>query len=160
MAIKGGRYLEALSEADTLVFDKTGTLTQASPKVVEVVPAPGFDRDEVLRVMACLEEHFPHPVARAVVHRAEEENLQHAEEHAQVEYVVAHGVASMLHGKKMRVGSRHYIECDEGVDLSPLEQAIQQQTALGRSLLFMDRLAILVTSRKMPTVPITEPSTS
>ena len=137
IAIKGGRYLEALSEADTLVFDKTGTLTQASPKVVDVIPAQGFDRDEVLRVMACLEEHFPHPVARAVVHKAEEENLQHAEEHAQVEYVVAHGVASTLHGKKMRVGSRHYIEHDEGVDLSPLSDAIAEQAALGRSLLFM-----------------------
>ena len=137
IAIKGGRYLEALSEADTLVFDKTGTLTQASPKVVEVIPAPGFERDEVLRIMACLEEHFPHPVARAVVRKAEEEGLQHAEEHAHVEYVVAHGVASTLHGKKMRVGSRHYIEHDEGVDLSPLAEAIGQQTELGRSLLFM-----------------------
>ena len=75
MAIKGGRYLEALNEADTVVFDKTGTLTQASPKVVEVFPAPGFDRTEVLRVMACLEEHFPHPVARAVVRKADEEGL-------------------------------------------------------------------------------------
>ena len=137
IAIKGGRYLEALSEADTLVFDKTGTLTQASPKVVEVVPAQGFERDEVLRVMACLEEHFPHPVARAVVRKAEEEGLQHAEEHAHVEYVVAHGVASTLHGKKKRVGSRHYIEHDEGVDLSPLADVIAAQTALGRSLLFM-----------------------
>ncbi len=137
MAIKGGRYLEALNEADTLVFDKTGTLTQASPKVVEVIPAPGFKRDEVLRIMACLEEHFPHPVARAVVHKAEEELLQHAEEHAHVEYVVAHGVASSLHGKKLCVGSRHYIECDEGVDLSVLDEEITRQAAMGRSLLFM-----------------------
>ncbi|MBO6170907.1 MAG: heavy metal translocating P-type ATPase [Desulfovibrio sp.] len=137
MAIKGGRYLEALNEADTLVFDKTGTLTQASPKVVEVIPAPGFKRDEVLRIMACLEEHFPHPVARAVVHKAEEEHLQHAEEHAHVEYVVAHGVASSLHGKKLCVGSRHYIECDEGVDLSVLDEEITRQAAMGRSLLFM-----------------------
>ncbi|MBE6442193.1 MAG: heavy metal translocating P-type ATPase [Desulfovibrio desulfuricans] len=137
MAIKGGRYLEALNEADTLVFDKTGTLTQASPKVVEVIPAPGFRRDEVLRIMACLEEHFPHPVARAVVHKAEEEHLQHAEEHAHVAYVVAHGVASSLHGKKLCVGSRHYIECDEGVDLSVLDEEITRQAAMGRSLLFM-----------------------
>ncbi|MFT4300661.1 MAG: heavy metal translocating P-type ATPase [Desulfovibrio sp.] len=137
MAIKGGRYLEALNEADTVVFDKTGTLTQASPEVVEVFPAPGFDRTEVLRVMACLEEHFPHPVARAVVRKADEEGLQHAEEHAHVEYVVAHGVASSLYGKKMRVGSRHYIEHDEGVDLSVLTEAIDEQTSMGRSLLFM-----------------------
>ncbi|MBB5142215.1 heavy metal translocating P-type ATPase [Desulfovibrio intestinalis] len=137
MAIKGGRYLEALNEADTVVFDKTGTLTQASPEVVEVFPAPGFDRTEVLRVMACLEEHFPHPVARAVVRKADEEGLQHAEEHAHVEYVVAHGVASSLYGKKMRVGSRHYIEHDEGVDLSALAEAIEEQTSMGRSLLFM-----------------------
>ena len=137
MAIKGGRYLEALNEADTVVFDKTGTLTQASPEVVEVFPAPGFDRTEVLRVMACLEEHFPHPVARAVVRKADEEGLQHAEEHAHVEYVVAHGVASSLYGKKMRVGSRHYIEHDEGVDLSALTEAIEEQTSMGRSLLFM-----------------------
>ncbi|MGE4310312.1 heavy metal translocating P-type ATPase [Desulfovibrio sp.] len=137
MAIKGGRYLEALNEADTVVFDKTGTLTQASPEVVEVFPAPGFERTEVLRIMACLEEHFPHPVARAVVRKADEEGLKHAEEHAHVEYVVAHGVASSLYDKKMRVGSRHYIEHDEGVDLSPLEAVIEEQTGMGRSLLFM-----------------------
>ena len=137
MAIKGGRYLEALNEADTIVFDKTGTLTQACPKVVEVFPAPGFVRTEVLRVMACLEEHFPHPVARAVVRKADEEGLKHAEDHAHVEYVVAHGVASTLYGKKMRVGSRHYIEHDEGVDLSPLNGAIEEQASMGRSLLFM-----------------------
>ncbi|SDF52865.1 heavy metal translocating P-type ATPase [Desulfovibrio legallii] len=137
MAIKGGRYLEALNEADTVVFDKTGTLTQASPAVAGVFPAPGFRRDEVLRVMACLEEHFPHPVARAVVRQAAEEGLQHEEEHAHVEYVVAHGVASTLHGKKIRVGSRHYVEHDEGVDLGPLREELERQSAMGRSLLFM-----------------------
>ncbi|MBO4300439.1 MAG: heavy metal translocating P-type ATPase [Desulfovibrio sp.] len=137
IAIKGGRYLEALKEADTLVFDKTGTLTQSSPKVAEVIPAPGYEREEVLRIMACLEEHFPHPVARAVVHKAEDEHLQHAEEHAHVEYVVAHGVASSLHGKKLCVGSRHYIEHDEGVDLSILDREIRRQASKGRSLLFM-----------------------
>ncbi|WP_300908766.1 heavy metal translocating P-type ATPase [uncultured Desulfovibrio sp.] len=137
MVIKGGRYLEALCEADTLIFDKTGTLTNASPRVVDVIPAGGYQRDEVLRIMACLEEHFPHPVARAVVRKAQEENLQHEEEHAQVEYVVAHGVASSLHGKMLRVGSRHYIEHDEGVDVSPMAADIARQTALGRSLLYL-----------------------
>lgn len=139
MAIKGGRYLEALGEADTVVFDKTGTLTQASPRVVDVFPAQGFARTEVLRTMACLEEHFPHPVARAVVRKAEEENLQHAEEHAQVEYVVAHGVASTLDGQKVCVGSRHYIEHDEGVSLTPLRNRIRAEADKGRSLLFMSK---------------------
>lgn len=139
MAIKGGRYLEALGEADTVVFDKTGTLTQASPRVVDVFPAQGFERSEILRTMACLEEHFPHPVARAVVHKAEEENLQHAEEHAQVEYVVAHGVASTLDGQKVCVGSRHYIEHDEGVSLAPLRNRIRAEADKGRSLLFMSK---------------------
>lgn len=137
MVIKGGRYLEALCEADTLIFDKTGTLTNASPRVVEVIPAEGHQRDEVLRVAACLEEHFPHPVARAVVRKAQEGNLQHEEEHAQVEYVVAHGVASSLHGRKLRVGSRHYIEHDEGIDVSPLEADIARQASMGRSLLYL-----------------------
>ncbi|MBQ9406740.1 MAG: heavy metal translocating P-type ATPase [Desulfovibrio sp.] len=144
IAIKGGRYLEALKEVDTLVFDKTGTLTQASPRVAEVISAPGFDGREALRIMACLEEHFPHPVARAVVRKAQEEHLQHAEEHAQVQYVVAHGVASSLHGKKVCVGSRHYIEQDEGVDVSVLDEDIRRQAALGRSLLFMSEEGRLV----------------
>ena len=137
VVIKGGRSLEALSEADTVVFDKTGTLTNASPHVVEVIPAAGHERDEVLRLAACLEEHFPHPVARAVVRCAQEEGLQHEEEHAQVEYVVAHGIASTLYGKAVRVGSRHYIECDEGIDLSPLEAEIDAQAQMGRSLLYL-----------------------
>lgn len=135
--VKGGRYLEALTEVDAVVFDKTGTLTNASPKVVEVVPVPGQNREEVLRIMACLEEHFPHPVARAVVRKAQEENLQHEEKHAKVEYIVAHGVASSLEGRKLCVGSRHYIENDEGVDLSALVDVIERETALGRSLLYL-----------------------
>ena len=137
VVIKGGRYLEALAEADTVVFDKTGTLTNATPRVAEVFAAPGHERDEVLRLAACLEEHFPHPVARAVVRRAQEENLRHEEEHAQVEYVVAHGVASSLHGKKVRVGSRHYIEHDEGVNLDVMMPVMEDQAGLGRSLLYL-----------------------
>ncbi|MBQ7457052.1 MAG: heavy metal translocating P-type ATPase [Desulfovibrio sp.] len=137
LVIKGGRYLEALQEADTLVMDKTGTLTQANPVVGEVFPAPGYKREDVLRMMACLEEHFPHPVARAVVHRAEEEKLQHAEKHAHAQYVVAHGVTAMQNGKKLCVGSRHFVEQDEGVDLSPLDAEIRQESERGRSLLFL-----------------------
>ncbi len=137
MVIKGGRYIEALNDADTIVFDKTGTLTNASPVVAEVIACKDHNREEVLRTMACLEEHFPHPVARAVVKKAQDEDLVHEEEHAQVEYIVAHGVASSLHGKRLLVGSRHYIECDEHVDISPLSDAIAEQSALGRSLLYM-----------------------
>ena len=137
VVIKGGRYLEALNEADTLVFDKTGTLTNATPQVVDVIAAEGHDPREVLKVMACLEEHFPHPVARSVVRKAQQENIRHEEEHDEVEYIVAHGVASTLHGKKLRVGSRHYIENDEGIDVSPLEKEIVRQTSLGRSLLYL-----------------------
>ncbi|MCR5813413.1 MAG: heavy metal translocating P-type ATPase [Desulfovibrio sp.] len=137
MVIKGGRYLEAMNEADTIVFDKTGTLTNASPVVAEVIPCADHNRDEVLRTMACLEEHFPHPVARAVVKKAQDENLAHEEEHAQVEYIVAHGVASSLHGKRLLVGSRHYIEYDEHIDVSPLSEQIAKQSAMGRSLLYM-----------------------
>ena len=137
VVIKGGRYLEALSEADTVVFDKTGTLTNATPRVAEVFAAEGQQRDEVLRLAACLEEHFPHPVARAVVHKAQEEGLQHEEEHAHVEYVVAHGVASTLYGQKVRVGSRHYIEHDEGVSVEPMREVLEAQTRLGRSLLYL-----------------------
>lgn len=137
VVIKGGRFLEALAEVDTVVFDKTGTLTNAQPSVRDVVPAPGFERDFVLRITACLEEHFPHPVARAIVRGAQEEGLQHEEEHAEVEYVVAHGVASSLYGQKVCVGSRHYIEQDEGVSLDVLEDAIAAHTAEGHSLIYL-----------------------
>ena len=137
VVIKGGRYLEALSDADTIVFDKTGTLTNATPVVADVIPCEGYDSREILRTMACLEEHFPHPVARAVVKKAQEEDLIHEEEHANVEYIVAHGIASSLHGKRLLVGSRHYIENDEHVDVSCLRSSIIAQSNLGRSLLYM-----------------------
>ena len=137
VVIKGGRYLEALRDVDTVVFDKTGTLTNATPHVASVVPAPGYDAEQVLCDMACLEEHFPHPVARAVCRAAEERGLGHPEEHDKVQYIVAHGVCSMLRGKKVVVGSRHYVECDEGIDLSPLQESIERETSLGRSLLFV-----------------------
>lgn len=98
--IKGGKYLEALAKVDTVVFDKTGTLTVSSPKVAEVVSLdPDWTEDEVLKISACLEEHFPHPVARAVVKAAEQKNLAHEEEHAEVEYIVGHGIASKLRGQ-------------------------------------------------------------
>ncbi len=135
--VKGGRFLETLASADAVVFDKTGTLTHSLPRVVEVAPAPGYERAEVLRLAACLEEHFPHPVARAVVRRAEEENLLHAEEHSEVEYVVAHGVASHLHGKRALIGSRHYVCHDEGVAVDEMDETIRAFSARGLSLLYL-----------------------
>ncbi len=92
--IKGGKYFEIFAEADTIVFDKTGTLTEASPKVDKVIPFGKYSSEEILKIAACLEEHFPHSVARAIVNHAKEEGVVHAEEHAEVEYVVAHGISS------------------------------------------------------------------
>lgn len=135
--VKGGRFLEALSSVDTVVFDKTGTLTQACPKVARIIPAEGFTANDVLRLSACLEEHFPHPVARAVVHSAEKRNLHHAEEHAEVEYVVAHGIASHWQGKRVLLGSRHYLSQDEHIDLSPMEDHIASLSREGYSLLYL-----------------------
>ncbi|MBR3880638.1 MAG: heavy metal translocating P-type ATPase, partial [Mailhella sp.] len=135
--VKGGRFLENLSKVDTVVFDKTGTLTQARPEVAHVIPAEGYEADEILRLAACLEEHFPHPVAKAVVHCAEERQLQHAEEHAEVEYVVAHGIASMWRGQRVLLGSRHYISQDEGVDVSSMDAVIADLARQGFSLLYL-----------------------
>ncbi|MBR5882077.1 MAG: heavy metal translocating P-type ATPase, partial [Mailhella sp.] len=139
--VKGGRFLESLARVDTMVFDKTGTLTQSRPEVAQVIPVPGAEavlgEDEVLRLAACLEEHFPHPVAKAVVHCAEERGLQHAEEHAEVEYVVAHGIASLWRGKRVLLGSRHYISQDEGVDVSHMEETISDLARQGYSLLYL-----------------------
>lgn len=135
--IKGGLYLEALAEADTVVFDKTGTLTASQPKVAEIVPAPGHSRRQILKLAACLEEHFPHPVARAVVRQAEMEDLHHREEHTAVEYVVAHGVASQWRGKRVLLGSRHYIHQDEGIGIQNMMPDIQRLTDQGMSLLYV-----------------------
>lgn len=136
--IKGGKYLEALSKVDTVVFDKTGTLTVSSPKVVEVVSLdPVWTEDEVLKISACLEEHFPHPVARAVVKAAEQKQLAHEEEHAEVEYIVGHGIASRLHEAHIIIGSRHFVEEDEGVDCSEAEQEIEAISGKGHSVLYL-----------------------
>lgn len=122
MMVKGGKYLEAFAEADTIVFDKTGTLTAACPQVSSVVALGEFRRDEVLRTAACLEEHFPHSVARAIVKKASEEGLNHEERHAEVKYVVAHGIASALDGKKVVIGSPHFVFEDEGIPLTEEDQ--------------------------------------
>ena len=113
VTVKGGRYLEAIAEADTIVFDKTGTLTKAKPTVVDVVPFVDADPDELLRLAACMEEHFPHSMAKAVVEAAKERGLSHDERHAKVEYVVAHGISTTVEGKKAVIGSQHFVFEDE-----------------------------------------------
>jgi len=135
--IKGGKYLEKLARADAFVLDKTGTLTEATPEVAEVVQFGSFTREFVLKQAACVEEHFPHPVATAVVRQAEREGLSHAEEHAEVEYVLAHGIASWLQGKRIVVGSRHFVHEDEGVDVSAGEPYIQSFADRGNSVLYV-----------------------
>lgn len=113
ITVKGGKYLEAMAEADTIVFDKTGTLTKAQPTVVDVISFNGQSPDELLRVAACLEEHFPHSMAKAVVKKAVERNLVHEELHSKVEYIVAHGIYSTLEGREIIIGSHHFVFEDE-----------------------------------------------
>lgn len=137
--IKGGRYIEELAQVDTVVFDKTGTLTESHPKVSEVIPLGTWDRDTVLRNAACLEEHFPHPVAKAIVRAAADEELHHEEEHAEVKYVVGHGICTELNGEKVLIGSRHYIEEDEGVDCSGAEEIIESIASKGHTVLYLSR---------------------
>ena len=113
ITVKGGKFLEAVASADTIVFDKTGTLTHACPRVVRVIPFRGKDEAEMLRLAACLEEHFPHSMANAVVEEAKRRGLRHEERHAKVEYLVAHGIASSVDGEQVRIGSAHFIFEDE-----------------------------------------------
>ena len=123
ITVKGGKYLEALSKADTIVFDKTGTLTRATPQVVEVVPFSGCDEREVLQLAACLEEHFPHSMANAVVRAAKERGISHEEMHSEVEYIVAHGIASRVGGERVVIGSHHFVFEDEKCIVPAAEQA-------------------------------------
>ena len=113
VTVKGGKYLEAVAQADTIVFDKTGTLTHACPVVAEVIPFGGRNEAEMLRVAACLEEHFPHSMANAVVQAARERGLSHEEMHSEVEYIVAHGIASMIDSQRVIIGSAHFVFEDE-----------------------------------------------
>ena len=117
ITVKGGRYLEAMAEADTIVFDKTGTLTKAQPTVAKVIAFNGDNPDELLRIAACMEEHFPHSMAKAVVDAAKERGLDHEEMHSKVEYVVAHGISTMINGKKAVIGSYHFVFEDEACTL-------------------------------------------
>ena len=123
ITVKGGKFLEAVAKADTIVFDKTGTLTHACPRVAEVVPFNGKDEAEMLRLAACLEEHFPHSMANAVVEEARRRGLRHEERHATVEYLVAHGIASSVDGEQVRIGSAHFILEDEQCVIPEDEQA-------------------------------------
>ena len=123
ITVKGGKYLEALAKADTIVFDKTGTLTRATPQVVQVVPFSGCEEREVLQLAACLEEHFPHSMANAVVRAARERGISHEEMHSEVEYIVAHGIASRVGGTRVVIGSAHFIFEDEGCTIPAGEQA-------------------------------------
>lgn len=122
VTVKGGKYLEAMAQADTIVFDKTGTLTHASPVVAQVIPFGGRTEAEMLRLAACLEEHFPHSMANAVVQAARDRGLAHEEMHSQVEYLVAHGIASTVDGERVIIGSAHFVFEDERCVIPPKEQ--------------------------------------
>ena len=123
ITVKGGKYLEALAKADTIVFDKTGTLTRATPQVVQVIPFSGCEEREVLQLAACLEEHFPHSMANAVVRAAKEQGISHEEMHSEVEYIVAHGIASRVGGQRVVIGSAHFVFEDEQCTVPAEEQA-------------------------------------
>lgn len=135
--VKGSKHFEAFATADTIVFDKTGTLTAAAPQVADVLSFDGWDRTQVLRFSACLEEHFPHPVARAVVNAAAEAGLEHRERHAEVEYLVAHGIASSLDGKRCVIGSEHFVVEDEGVTIADDVRALIEEKFDGLSKLYL-----------------------
>ena len=122
ISVKGGRFLEAVAKADTIVFDNTGTLTYATPKVAQIVPFGGHREEDMLRLAACLEEHYPHSMANAVVEEAKRRGLTHEEYHSQVQYVVAHGISSMVENKKVIIGSAHFVFEDEGCCIPEGEQ--------------------------------------
>lgn len=122
ITVKGGKFLEAVADADTIVFDKTGTLTKATPTVKDVVVFGEHPKEEALRIAACLEEHFPHSMAKAVVDAAKERNLSHEEMHSKVEYIVAHGISSYINDKKVVIGSSHFVFEDEECTIDPQYQ--------------------------------------
>ena len=137
ITVKGGKYLEAMSEADTIVFDKTGTLTKAQPTVVDIVSFNDMGSDELLRIAACLEEHFPHSMAKAVVTAAKEKNLVHEELHSKVEYIVAHGISSTIEGKSVIIGSSHFVFEDEKCTIPEGKEKLYEQLPGEYSHLYM-----------------------
>lgn len=118
ITVKGGKFMEAIAKADTIVFDKTGTLTYACPKVQKIIAIDGDDENQLLKIAACLEEHYPHSIANAVVKEAKERKIRHKEMHSEIQYVVAHGIASTIEGDKVVIGSYHFVIEDEKVQLS------------------------------------------
>jgi len=137
MMIKGGKFLEGVALADTIVFDKTGTLTESKPRVEKVIPLGELNREEVLKISACLEEHFPHSVAKAVVAAAEDEGISHREEHDKPEYIVAHGISSRLNGEKVLIGSWHFIVEDEGIVPTAQQQKIVDENKAGYTSIYL-----------------------
>ncbi|MBQ8117636.1 MAG: heavy metal translocating P-type ATPase [Lachnospiraceae bacterium] len=137
ITVKGGKYMEAIAEADTIVFDKTGTLTKAQPRVREVIPFNGKPREELLRLAACLEEHFPHSVATAVVNAAKEEKLEHEEMHSKVQYIVAHGISSKVNDVPVVIGSYHFVMEDEQCHIPEGKESLFDNLPTDCSLLYL-----------------------
>ena len=138
MMVKGGKFLEKYATADTIVFDKTGTLTNASPKVVHVFPmTKKYTREEILRMAACIEEHFAHSIATAIVKQAEEEGIKHEEDHSEVEYIVAHGIATTYDGKRVVIGSRHFLFDDEGIKINKTQEKKIKKEVQEHSVVYM-----------------------
>lgn len=147
ITVKGGKSMEAMAEADTIVFDKTGTLTKAQPTVVDVIAFNGESPDELLRIAACLEEHFPHSMAKAVVQAAVEKNLEHEELHSKVEYIIAHGIVSTIEDKRVVIGSYHFVFEDENCEIPEGKKSLFAQLPDEYSHLYMaidHRLAAVI----------------
>ena len=138
MMVKGGKFLEKYATADTIVFDKTGTLTNASTKVVHVFPmTKKYTREDILRMAACIEEHFAHSIATAIVKQAEEEGIKHEEDHSEVEYIVAHGIATTYDGKRVVIGSRHFLFDDEGIKINKTQEKKIKKEVQEHSVVYM-----------------------
>ncbi len=138
IAVKGGRYLEEAAKADVLVMDKTGTLTNAEPSLAEIISFSNYGEDELLKLAACLEEHYAHPIARAIVKAAEDRGIDHPEDHAKVEYIVAHGIASYVEGERVLIGSSHFIFSDENIPVPEKLEAVRRDAQKkGESLLYL-----------------------
>lgn len=144
ITVKGGKFLEAVAEADTIVFDKTGTLTLAKPKVADVICFDGYSRETVLRYAACLEEHFPHSVANAIVRQAADEDITHDELHSKVEYIVAHGIASRVGDKRIVIGSHHFIFEDEHCRVPEGQEDLFESRSPAYSHVFMALNGVLM----------------
>ncbi|WP_295610382.1 heavy metal translocating P-type ATPase [uncultured Methanobrevibacter sp.] len=138
MMVKGGKFLENYANADTIVFDKTGTLTNAAPKVVDVIPmSRRYKRNDILRMAACIEEHFAHSIATAIVKQAKEEGLKHEEDHSEVKYIVAHGIVTEYEGKRAVIGSKHFLFDDEKVKVTKTQEKKIEKNAKEHSVVYL-----------------------